>query len=75
MVCYAVQVELALQPITGEQIARGTNRAPDARLDVDCRGFWERERTAFFDIKVCHPNADSYLSPKQIYRIHENEKF
>ena len=30
----------------------------------------------FFDIRVCHPNADSYrdLSPKQIYRIHENEK-
>ena len=29
-----------------------------------------------FEIKVCHPNADSYrdLSPKQIYRIHENEK-
>ena len=28
------------------------------------------------DIRVCHPNADSYrdLSPKQIYRIHENEK-
>jgi len=25
---------------------------------------------------VCHPNADSYkdLSPKQIYRQHENEK-
>ena len=25
---------------------------------------------------MCHPNADSYrdLSPKQIYRIHENEK-
>ena len=30
----------------------------------------------FFDVRVCHPNADSYrdLSPKQIYRIHENEK-
>ena len=27
-------------------------------------------------MRVCHPNADSYrdLSPKQIYRIHENEK-
>ena len=25
---------------------------------------------------MCHPNADSYrdLNPKQIYRIHENEK-
>ena len=30
----------------------------------------------FFDIRVCHLNTDSYrdLSPKQIYRIHENEK-
>ena len=76
MVCYDVQVEPALQPITGEDLARGTNQAPDARLDVHCRGFWERQRAAFFDIRVCHPNADSYrdLSPKQIYRIHENEK-
>ena len=76
MVCYDVQVEPALQPITGEELARGTNQAPDARLDVHCRGFWERQRAAFFDIRVCHPNADWYrdLSPKLIYRIHENEK-
>ena len=76
MVCYDVQVEPTLQPITGEELARGTNQAPDARLDVHCRGFWERQRVAFFDIRACHPNADSYrdLSPKQIYSIHENEK-
>ena len=76
MVCYDVQVEPALQPITGEELARGTNQAPDARLDVHCRGFWERQRAAFFDIRVCPPNADSYrdLSRKQIYRIHENGK-
>ena len=43
---------------------------------LHCRGFWDGQRSAFFDISVCHPNADSYrdLSPKQIYRIHENEK-
>ena len=57
MVCYDVQVEPALQPITGEELARGTNQAPDARLDVHCRGFWERQRAVFFDIRVCHPNA------------------
>ena len=76
MVCYDGQIEPALQPITGEQLARGTNQAPDARLDVHCKGFWERQRAAFFDIRVCHPNADSYRdrSPKQIYRIRENEK-
>ena len=76
MVCHDVEVEPALQPITGEELARDINQAPDARLDVHCRGFLERQRTAFFDIRVCHLNADSYrdLSPKQIYRIHENEK-
>ena len=76
MVCHDVQVEPALQPITGEELARGTNQAPEARLAVHCRVFWERQRAAFFDIRVCHPNADSFrdLSPKQIYRIHENEK-
>ena len=75
MVCYDVKVKPALQPITGKELARGTNQAPDARLDVHCRGFWERQRAAFFDIRVCRPNADSCrdLSPKQIYRIHENE--
>ena len=57
MVCYDVQVEQALQPITGEKLARGTNQAPDTLLDVYCRGFWERQRTAFFDITVCHPIA------------------
>ena len=39
MVCYDMQVEQALQPITGEGLARGTNQALDARLDVHCRGF------------------------------------
>ena len=52
MVCYDVQVEPALQPIKGEELARGTNQASDARLDVHCRGFWERQRAAFFDIRV-----------------------
>ena len=60
MACYDVQVEPALQPITRKELAREANQAPDARLDVHCRGFWERQRAAFFDIRVCHPNADSY---------------
>ena len=32
--------------------------------------------SAFFDARVCHPNAVSYreLSPKLIFQLHENEK-
>ena len=76
MVCYDVEIEPSLQVLTGEELNRGANTAPDTRLDVHCRGFWERQRAAFFDIRVCHPNADSYkdLNPKQIYCLHENEK-
>ena len=51
MVCYDEQVEPSLQPITGEELARGTNQAPDARLDVNCRGFWERQGATFFRYK------------------------
>ena len=36
----------------------------------------KRQRSAFFDVRVCHPNADSYrdLTPKQIFKKHEIEK-
>ena len=66
MVCNDVEIEPVLQEITGETLNRGTNRAPDARLDISARGFWEKQRTAFFDVRVCRPNADSHrdLSPK-----------
>ena len=76
MVCHDVAVEPTLQPLTGEELNRGANTAPDARLDVHCRGFWERQRAVFFDIRVCHPNADSYrdLTPNQVYKLHEDEK-
>ncbi|PFX13541.1 hypothetical protein AWC38_SpisGene22367 [Stylophora pistillata] len=71
-----VEVEPILQQITGETLNRGANIAPDARLDIQARGFWERQRSAFFDIRVCHPNAESYRkkTPKQVYRQHESEK-
>ncbi|PFX28681.1 hypothetical protein AWC38_SpisGene6628 [Stylophora pistillata] len=71
-----VKVKPILQQITGETLNRSTNRAPDARLDIHARGFWERQRSALFDVRVCHPNAKSYRekTPEQVYRQHESEK-
>ena len=67
MVCNDVEVEPVLQEVTGETLNHGANKAPDARLDIHARGFWERQRSACFDVRVYHPNADSYrdLTPKQ----------
>ena len=76
LVCNDVETEPVLQEITGETLNSGANLACDARLDIHARGFWERQKSTFFDIRVCHPNADSYkdLTPEQVYRLHENEK-
>ena len=42
MVCYGVEIEPVLQDIAGEELNRGANAVPDARLDIVARGFWER---------------------------------
>ena len=38
--------------------------------------FGKDNGAAFFDIRVCHPNADSYrdLTPNQVYKLHEDDK-
>ena len=45
MVCNDVKIEPVLQELTVESLPRGANKAPDARLDIHARGFWERQRT------------------------------
>ena len=72
--CKDVETEPLLQDITGEVL--GANTSQEARVDIHARGFWERQRSTFFDFRVCHPDAESYadLTPQQIYSKHENEK-
>lgn len=59
-VCNDVEIEPVLQDISNEQLSKGSNKAADARLDIHARGFWEKQRSAFFDVRVCCPNADTY---------------
>ena len=76
VVCTDVEKGPVVHDVTGEVLPRDANKAPDARLDILARGFWVRKQAAFFDVRVCHPSADSYknLTPKQIYKLHENDK-
>ncbi|XP_048581994.1 uncharacterized protein LOC125561752 [Nematostella vectensis] len=76
LVCKDEQTEPVLQDITGEELNKGANTARDARLNIVARGFWERQRQAFFDVRVCHANAESYrdMNIDQIFRQHETEK-
>ena len=76
LVCNDVQTEPVLQDITDEQLSRGTNKVLEARLDTHARGFWGRQRSTFFDVRVCYPNVDLYqgLDLQQICKLHKNEK-
>ena len=63
-----------LQGITGEELNIAA-KAPDARMIIVARGFWEKQRSVFF-VRVCYPNADSYrdMDPDQTFRRQETEK-
>ena len=76
MACNGVEIEPVLQDITGEELNRGANTTPDARLDIVARGFWKRQRSASFGVRICHPNVDSYrdMDLNQIHNQHETEK-
>ena len=65
-----------LQEISNEQLSKGENKAADVRLDIHARGFWEKQRSAVFDIRVCFPNADTYkdLELSNNYKLQEEEK-
>ena len=60
MVSNDVEIEAFLQDSSGEHLNRGSNKAQDARVDIHACEFWERLRSAFVDVRVCHPNAVSY---------------
>ena len=55
---------------------RGVPTRPLTRGRISVLGASGRKNSAFFDVRVCHPKADSYknLLPKQIYRQHKKEK-
>jgi hypothetical protein len=75
-VCKDVKVEHELTPLSGELLSgKSANRSDEARLDVSARGFWERGRTAFFDIRVFNPLAKSHSQKKNLTAAHKaNEK-
>jgi hypothetical protein len=57
-----VEVEPCLTPLSGESLRpRSAITSDDARADIRARSFWQRQRNAFFDIRVFYPHASSYL--------------
>ena len=65
-----------IKSLSGEQIhSSSANLNDDAQTDIRA-GFWRGGQCAFFDVRVFHPNAQSYGSFKieTLYRRHGNLK-
>ena len=75
--CSETEKEPQLQPITRESIfSQSANKRDDAREDIKAIAFWCRQQSAFFDIRVFHPNAPSYRNSSiaSLYRNQEQMK-
>ena len=76
-VCTETEKEPQLQPLFGENILpRTSNKQEEARVDIKAKGFCCRQQSAFFDVRVFHPNAPSYrnTSIAALYRKQEQAK-
>ena len=76
-VCHSVALEPVLVPLSGQKFeAKTTTTCDEARADVQAAGFWTRGEDAYFDVRVFHPDASSYLakSPADLFHMHEQRK-
>ena len=76
-VCYDVETEPKLNPVTEEKFALKTaNTNDEARVDVSARSFWVRGQKAFFDVRIFNPTAKCYStqSLNAAHKRNENEK-
>ena len=61
-VCRDVVTEPKLLPVENNTDVGGCATGDGACPDVACRGLWSTFERTFFDIRVLHPNAPSYMS-------------
>jgi hypothetical protein len=75
-VCKDVELEPALEPMTGERFFGSTNDSLNARLDVAARGLYNSYQKAFVDVRVFNPMAKRYenMTTTQAMRTNEQEK-
>ena len=75
-VCHNVQTEPELLSITQDDPIRIGNTAEKARCDVAGVGVWGAYEKTFLDIRIMHPNSQSYLNKpvKDVYALHEQKK-
>ena len=75
-VCKDVKTEPMLQPVGDVQLAAGSNKTNQARLDVSAVGVWSSFERTFLDIRVTNPGAasNSDKSVAKLLQLNEQEK-
>ena len=69
-----VEVEPQLLPLDNEDLpGRTANRSAAARLGIQARGFWSRQRDALFDVRVTHLKADVLTEQEVEQQLENNE--
>ena len=73
-VSHGVAIEPQLQPLSGEQLPKGSNKDDEARLDLIAKGFWQDFAAAYFDVRVFYAHARCYLNMNLESAFKSNER-
>ena len=75
-ICNDIVVEPSFLPLNSEEVSGTSSNKERVRTDVSSRGLWAPFQRSFFDVRVFHPNAPSYVNTplSTLYRNQENEK-
>ena len=69
-----VRIEPPLQHLSGENLLKKFQQIRKIRLDISIRGFWQKEQSAFFDVRVFNLLATSYRNQKLDNTVAWNER-
>ena len=75
-VCHDVKIEPELIPVENTDLEAGTTVQDGARLDISAVGVWRSHERTFFDVRITHPHAASYVNKSldSVLKAAETEK-
>ena len=74
-VVHDVEIEPTLLPYEGEDFdGRTANKSQAAQVDIRARGFWTRQKDAFFDVRLTNPKADLHTVTGIRRQLLDNER-
>ena len=75
-ICSDIKLDPDLLPVGNVELEAGTTLQDGAKLDISAVGVWRANERTYFDVRITHPHAPSYINRpiKSVLEAAEKEK-